>query len=192
MSIEKLDSMKIKKANIPFTMISTNVLQSIKDVHALALYVYLCSLPSDWIIQKEHIKKHFGLGDARLKSIFSYFIRAKLLCYTRERRPDGTLEEVVINLLCGDNFDENEPYIAKLKNKSATGSISTPVVTTGSITTRVVTHTSGAGALQKKYKDIKEIKEKKVFANFGKSKANEPKQTAKFWAKGHPDYDRNH
>ncbi len=192
MSIEKLDSMKIKKANIPFTMISTKVLQSIKDAHSLALYVYLCSLPSDWIIQKEQIKKHFGLGDKRLKQIFSYFIRSKLLCYTQERNDDGTTKEVMIHLLCGENFDQNEPYIAQLKNKITGGAEIDPVVPVGSITAPPANGTCGSGALQKKYKATKEIKEKKVFAKLEKSKANEPKQTAQFWEKGNPDYDRCH
>lgn len=192
MSIEKLDSMKIKKSNISFTMISTKVLQSIKDAHSLALYVYLCSLPPDWIIQKEQIKKHFSLGDKRLKQIFSYFIRSKLLCYTQERNNDGTTQEIVIHLLCGDNFNENEPYIAPKKYKLTPGSISASVAPVGSITAPPANGTCRSGALQKKYKATKEIKEKKVFAKLEKSKAGEAKQTAKFWERGNPDYDRCH
>lgn len=183
MSIEKLDSVKIKKHNIPYTQLSTSVIQKIKDAESLALWVYLSSLPHDWVIVKEQVKNHFKFGDGKIKKIFSYLNRAKLLSYSRERNPDGTLGMQVIHILCGEEFLDEEPFEAVCEDKStkntpSTGSVSEPVVTRGSIIHPVVNQTSGFGALQKKYKNTKEIKEKNYASPILKNSEQKPSPLA--------------
>jgi len=195
MSIEKLDSFKIKKSNISFTTIPNKVVQNIKNAEALAIWVYLLTLPPDWKVIKEQLKSHFSFGDNKIKRIFSYLVRSKLLQYSRERFLDGRLGEIEINISCGENFDENEPFIALNDNKIvniSTGVKTIPVVTSGMETRRVENQTSGSGALQNIYKNIKEKKETKPAAqNFYKPN-QELKQTAKEWGPGHETWDRLH
>lgn len=151
MSIEKLDFSKVTKENIPYTLISNKVIQNIKDPVAGFIWVYLSSLPPNWDVNKEHLKKKFGLGNNKLKRILAYLSRSNLIQYVRLRNDDGTLDIMAIHILCGDKFDINQPF-------ESTGSKSEPVElstgsTTGSIIHPVVNQTSGSGLLQKKYKD---------------------------------------
>ena len=138
MSIEKLDSIKIKQAQIPYTQIFTKVLQNIKNTDALAIWVYLSSLPPDWVINKEQIKNHFNIGDKTIKNVFSYLNRCRLITYTRERSANGKMGIVIISLSCGEEFKINEPFIYVDKSAKTTGSKNHPVVD----------HPSGLEALQ--------------------------------------------
>lgn len=146
MSIEKLDFQKVTKESLPYTLILTKVIQNIKHKDALAVWVYLCSLPPDWKINKEHLKNHFGLGDRTLQTIFSYLNRCGLIVYKRHRFDDGTLGIVVVHLLCGEEFRPDEPYVQTTPQKTHVVELST----TPQKTTRVADHTSGSEALQKK------------------------------------------
>jgi hypothetical protein len=162
MSIEKLDQAKISKENIPYTQISTFVIQNVRDPIAGFIWVYLSSLPVDWVVRKEQIKNKFNVGDTALKLIFSYLNRSKLIEYHRERLSTGKLGKSIIHVLCGNRFNADEHYI------KTTGSKIKPVAkirekTTGSKTRRLENHTSGSGALQKKYKNKRNIKTKKSF-----------------------------
>lgn len=155
MSIEKLDFKKVTKENLPYTLILTKVIQNIKHIESLAIWAYLCSLPPDWKICKEHLKNHFQIGNSKLKAIFSYLKRAGLIDYFQERLENGLMGDHVIHVLCGDKFNENEPYFV------TGGSVSNPPDSTGgSIYRRAVNRSSGSGLLQKKQK-TKEIKKQK-------------------------------
>lgn len=197
MSIAKLDSAKLKKSNLSFTLISTKVLQKITNTDALAIYCYLCSLPADWIIIKEQLKNHFKIGDKKIKNIFSYFVRSNLISYSRGREADGTLTEVEIHLHSGENFNEFEPFISqsvKNQDKFTTGAETDPVVSTGSIIHPVVSHPSGGEALQNIYKNIINKKETKGASRFfhSKDEKQEIRSLVREWKPGNPDYDRFH
>lgn len=163
MSIEKLDFQKATKEQIPYTLISTKVIQSIKDPVAGFIWIYLASLPPDWLVNKEQVMAKFHIGDNRLKVIFSYLHRAGLIQYKRDRFDDGKLGVVIVHVLCGDQFKPDEPYIL------STGMKTIPVdKTTGMKTRRVENQTCGSVGLQKKEytkynKDLlkKKIKEKR-------------------------------
>jgi len=158
MSIEKLDQVKLTHEKKPYTQILTEVIQNIKDPLAGFIWVYLSSLPPDWIVIKEQIKNKYNLGDNTLKLIFSYLNRANLIKYTRERNTCGKLGIVSIHVLCGIHFKSDESYIKTTSSKTE------PVdKTTGSKTRRVENQTSGSGALQRKYKN-------KAFKNTNKTK----------------------
>ena len=110
MSVEKLDFQKISKEQTPFTVVLNTVIQKIINPLALAIWVYLYSLPQDWSVNKEHLKRKFGLGDRKLKTIFSYLHRANLLEYRQERSIEGKMGSYLIHILCGNSFNPNEPF----------------------------------------------------------------------------------
>jgi len=154
MSIEKLDFQKATKQNIPFTMMSTKVLQKIKDRDSLCVWVYLCSLPPEWKINKTQIKNHFSFGEKKIKKVFSYLKQSNLIEYIQEKNTDGSFKGTTINTLCGEDFIETD----------SVGAISAPTVkkstkgntfTAGSISVRTVN-----GAYRKDI-PIKEINNKK-------------------------------
>lgn len=155
MAIEKLDFEKVSLEKIPYTLVSTKVIQNIKNPLAGFIWIYLSSLPPDWKVNKEQIKHKFDLGDDKIKAIFSYLNRCSLIRYDRERDEAGKLGIVVVTVLCGDNYKIDEPY-------QLTTGVKTTLVdsTTGVKATRVENHTCGFRALQKKYnnKDKKKIK----------------------------------
>lgn len=148
MAIEKLDSIKIKQCNLPFSLISTNVIQSINNAEALAVWVYLSTKPSDWIIRKKELQNHFNFGEDKIDSIFSYLKKIGLLIYFRERDEKGRLGKSEIHILCGDVFNDS------------TGVKITPMVSTGVKTTRVENHPRGKHPPYKIKRVTKEIKEK--------------------------------
>lgn len=136
MNIEKLDFETIEHEKVPFTMIHTKVIQMITDHFAGFIWVYLHSLPSNWKINKTHLKSHFNIGEDKLKKHLAYLHRTKLISYHRRREKDGTLSKITIRVLNGLNFDKN----AKEKNNIK------PICTSGTTGVKnhpVVNHTSG-------------------------------------------------
>lgn len=67
-NIQKYNSRLIKDVN--FTIVLNKVVQHIHDLEVLALYVYLSSLPPEWIINKAHLRKHFKIGERKIDKLF--------------------------------------------------------------------------------------------------------------------------
>ena len=152
MSIEKLDFHKVTKEQIPYTLISTKVIQNVSCPTALAVWVYLSSLPPEWRVNKEQIRKHFGVGEKTLKGAFSFLNKYHLIEYLVEKNEKGCIEGWTINVLCGEKFLINLSTGAKL----------TPVdKSTGSKTTRVDIHPCGKVTPIKEINNINNIKSKK-------------------------------
>lgn len=108
MSIEKLNFQKLVKENTPFTTIINSVVQNIDNAEAGFLWVYLCTLPPNWEVNKEQLKKHFNFGEKKIKSILSYLHKINLITYVQLRK--GThYGPVCIKVLCGKDF----PYLSK-------------------------------------------------------------------------------
>lgn len=173
MSVEKLYSNenfnKVTQENKPFTQLLNIVIQNIKDPLSGYIWVYLSTLPPDWAVNKEQIKNKFRLGNATLKRIFSYLQRANLIQYHRERFKSGKLGDVAIHVLCGFNFNINEPYIL------TTGSKNDPMVlTTGSISHPVADQTSGSGLLQRRYRNTNKQKDKNKIKSFYENEKKHP------------------
>lgn len=127
MSIEKFtNKSRINKQSIPFTQVNRNVIQNIQDIQAGFVWVYLLSMPSDWVVLKTHIKKHFNLGDLKLKKIFSCLKAHYLIDYEPVKDPDtGRILHWDIHVLNGENFIKNP----EKNNKKSTGSKNHPVET---------------------------------------------------------------
>lgn len=103
MSVEKFNP-SISGESIPYVQANTHVIQNIDNLEALAVWIYLLTLPKDWLVMKSHIKKHFGIGDDKIKRIFAYLKRCGLIEYVRERDEKGKLRKSEIKVLNGTRF----------------------------------------------------------------------------------------
>ncbi len=103
MSIEKFNP-SITGETIPYVQANTFVIQNITNIEALAVWIYLLTLPKDWEVVKAHIKKHFGLGDNKVKTIFAYLNKHLLIEYIQERGEDGKMRQIEIKVLNGSRF----------------------------------------------------------------------------------------
>ncbi len=151
MSIEKFSSKtQLSHQIIPYTQINRSVIQKMKDLEAGYIWVYLLSMPPDWVVIKEHLKNHFGIGDDKMKRIFSKLRAHNLIAYEKikDNKTNKFLQWNII-VLNGSDFIEHIENTNK-SNKKASGVIST----------RVETHTSGKpGTTYKtKYKEDKKTK----------------------------------
>jgi hypothetical protein len=62
------DKEQFVKEQLPYDIISRQVVQSIKRPDALAIWVYLQSMPPDWCVRRTQIREHFGIGRDRYDS----------------------------------------------------------------------------------------------------------------------------
>lgn len=62
MSIQKLAK---HQGDIPYSMMSRDVIQEITNPDALAIWVFLQSKPDNWNVQETQIRNHFDLGRTR-------------------------------------------------------------------------------------------------------------------------------
>jgi len=123
MAIQKFNnSTTISKEQIPFTQVNNNVIQNMKEMEAFCVWVYLLSMPPDWRIIKEQIKKHFGIGDAKIKKIFSCLNAHNLIRYEAIRNETGNdFSHWNIVVLNGNDFIKNTDK-SNTNNRNRTGS----------------------------------------------------------------------
>jgi len=103
MSVEKYNP-KIEYEDTPYMLINVHVVQNISNMEAGFVWIYLQSKPKDWIIIKEHIKNHFSIGNAKIKSIFSYLAKCNLIEYIQESGEKGQFGKHDIRILNGSRF----------------------------------------------------------------------------------------
>lgn len=106
MTIEKY---LITKESSNFTILPNLVLQNLKDPLALAIWVYLSSLPPEWEIYKDQIQTHFGIGRDKLKTIWSTLKHTNLLEVTSRRDSSGQIIGWKIHIKNGTNFTGKNP-----------------------------------------------------------------------------------
>lgn len=164
MSIEKFNP-RILGESVPFTQVSTKVIQEITNLEAGFVWVYLLTLPPDWQVVKVHLKNHFGIGELKLKRIFAYLNEHKLIEYTRQRLSNGQLGAVDVRILNGTRF----------KN---------PVVqTTGIENHPVVNHTYGFQATTKEINNKLNTNNKRnISCSSGDERASELSLFDYFWS----------
>ncbi len=103
MSVEKYNP-RMDYETIPYAQININVVQNITNMEAGFVWVYLQTKPKDWKIIKEHIKNHFGIGNAKIKTIFSYLAKCNLIEYVQETGEKGKFGQHDIRVLNGSRF----------------------------------------------------------------------------------------
>lgn len=115
MSIEKLDSAKVRQEKIPFTMHLNYVLQNVRDATALAIWCYLTSLPDDWEVHRNQLMEHFNIGRDTLKKALAFLNKNYLIAYTQEKLENGTFGDHHIMVKSGHEFE--------VIHRSATGGL---------------------------------------------------------------------
>lgn len=109
-NIEKLDFSKVQQEEKGFTTHLNIVLQNIHDAFALGIWCYLSSLPTNWKINKTHLKNHFKIGRDKLNNALSILKKLDLIQFLQDRKPDGTLEESIILVKAGHDFNHNTDF----------------------------------------------------------------------------------
>lgn len=104
-NIDKLDFETIERESIPFTLISTFVIQNIKNHFAGFIWVFLQSLPPTWTANKAHLMKHFEISERTYQRHMSFLSASNLVCYQRIRLENGTLGPVYLKVLNGTEFN---------------------------------------------------------------------------------------
>ena len=93
-----------------FTQINNAVINNIKDGDAFLVWCYLYSKTTNWKTIKENIKNVYGFGDKKLREIFSYLNRARLIEYVQGKCANGKFSSVQIRILNGAKFDKTQSY----------------------------------------------------------------------------------
>ena len=166
MSVEKLDIKHVRQAQKSFTTHLTQVLQNIPDAFVLGIYCYLSSLPHDWVVNRNHLMKHFSVGRDRIKSAMAWLHVHHLIEYEQERNSDNTFGKSLIIVKDGNEFVEyifNERLCEANKHALDAGGLKISHAEAGGLKTRR-TEKPLDGKTAPTYiniKDTKEIKETK-------------------------------
>lgn len=107
MSVEKLDFSYVRQAKKSFTTHLNEVLQNIKCGFTLGVYCYLSSLPHDWVVNKNHLMKHFDVGRDKIKNAMSWLNSNHLIEYEQDRESDGKMGKSLIIVKDGTDFIKN-------------------------------------------------------------------------------------
>lgn len=151
-----------------FAQINNYVINNIKNGDAFLVWCYLYSKSSNWKTIKSNIKNVYGFGDLKIKQIFSYLNRAKLIEYVQPKSAKGKFGTVQIRILNGAKFDKTQSWIEDA-----------PVVQK---TAPAVNRTNGNDELLNtdNTKDIKEQYTESISAS-DDAPANEPCSFDEFW-----------
>ncbi len=105
MSIEKLDTAKIRQEKIPYTIHLNYVLQNVRHPLALAIWVYLTSLPEAWEVHRNQLMEHFGIGRDKLKDALAFLNKNYLIEYSQDKLDNGTFGTHHILVKNGSEFE---------------------------------------------------------------------------------------
>ena len=123
MPIVKETSARLVKERVPYELISREVVQSITNPTALAIYTYLLTLPEHWIVRRQHLLEHFdGLGRERYDTAMKQLKSLGVLWVSETR--DGTgkfLDRVIVvetvpkvgKPTIGENLPQGNPQVGK-------------------------------------------------------------------------------
>lgn len=124
-TIEKLDPVRLKHEKRPFSTYMNSVIQNIKHPLALAIWVYLGSLPDDWKVHRNHLMEHFDVGRDKLADALKYLNDHKLIEYIQEKLESGKFGTSHVMVKCGYEFELmtklqklSTDFTAPLKNRN--------------------------------------------------------------------------
>jgi len=99
------------KERVPYEMVSRDVVQSIQCPVALAIYVYLLTMPDNWVPRREQVIDHFkGLGRDRYSAAMKE-LREKGLVWIAETRNE--LGHVVDRVMVVEALPRDQPKVGK-------------------------------------------------------------------------------
>jgi hypothetical protein len=117
-TIEKLDSVKVRQEKLPYTIHMNYVLQNVRHPLALAIWVYLSSLPADWKVHRNQLMEHFDVGRDKLGDALKYLNSNNLIEYLQEKT-DGKFGISHIIVKNGYDFELiHKNNTALLKNRT--------------------------------------------------------------------------
>lgn len=67
----------------------TDIIQNVNNPLALAIWVYLGSIPDDLHINRSHIRSHFEVSSKKLASALNYLNKVGLIEYIRFKNKEG-------------------------------------------------------------------------------------------------------
>jgi hypothetical protein len=104
MNIQKLDHATLLHEPKPYTMIYNEVIQQISDPFAGFIWIYLQSLPPNWIVNKTHLMNHFDIGEDKYDKHIRYLKDHNLVEFVRERDDKGVFKRGRLHVLNGSRF----------------------------------------------------------------------------------------
>lgn len=108
MPVQKVSIENLQKANLEYMRIPNYILQGIKNITALSVYLYMRSLPLGTDIQKEHIRKELGLSKYMIDKVFVFLHENYLIEYERTRDSNGKMTGIKTKVLDGSIYYENK------------------------------------------------------------------------------------
>jgi len=112
MAVEKLSdcSRSILERN-PFSQISNEIIEHIKDNDAFRLYCFLYSKSRDWNVIKSYASQICDVRETKSKKCWSYLARCGLIEYRVVKDDKGKIIKHDLIILNGTRFDKDEPFI---------------------------------------------------------------------------------
>lgn len=104
MSVQKF---VVTKESSNFTIVPNKVIQGIKDLEILGLYVYLLSLPPQWTFYKTQLKEQTGFGIKKLERYLSTLVQMHLIEIVQRRNEKGHFAHFDLCILNGELFEIN-------------------------------------------------------------------------------------
>lgn len=101
MSVQKF---VLSKESSNFTIVPNKVIQGIKELELLGFYVYLLSLPPEWIFYKTQLKDHCRIGIKKLERFLSRLAQMNLIEIAQMRDEKGHFAHFDLRILNGDSF----------------------------------------------------------------------------------------
>ena len=109
------DKERFLQNKIPYEMISREVVQSLSNPDALAIWVYLMAKPPTWIVRREDIRSHFSIGRDRYSKAMSELNEAGLVVTKNVQGADGKIVsrsftvEATLTHMRPDNHSSGKP-----------------------------------------------------------------------------------
>ncbi len=153
MSIQKykpqFESGGINKQSVPFTQLCNKTIQNCTNMEAIGMWAYLQSMPDEWELNPNQLKKHFNVGKNKIYRILTYMIEAKLIVRHVHVCAKGTRVKTTYTVLNGMEFLEPSRPVQECAPLPQNPEVDNPEVDNRDYIKE--------RDLQKKEKDIKEI-----------------------------------
>jgi hypothetical protein len=121
MSVEKF---KISKENPSFTIASNKVIDGLKfDLELLGLYIFLLSLPPDWVFYKTYLITTCRIGAKKLNRLLNTLVQCNLISTVQNRDEKGRFVHTDLCIKNGDSFKNIE--LEDVHRKAKTGGTET-------------------------------------------------------------------
>lgn len=117
MSVEKF---KISKENSTYTIASNKVIDGLKfDLELLGLYIYLLSLPPEWVFYKSYLTQTCRVGAKKLNRLLNSLVQFNLISTVQNRDEKGRFVHTDLCIKNGESFKIIE--LEEVHRKAKTG-----------------------------------------------------------------------